>query len=92
MPDDDTTDPRYKQIAGAALQYARAELGDEIARLTKENAALKKQLQPSAGGHGPAGAADDGRGSPLRLALARARTLALFLGLLSRAAVSTSPQ
>jgi cation transporter-like permease len=84
----ETTDPRYRKMAEAALGYARAEFEDEVKKLRKENAELKaaaaKALRaPAAGGHGPAPAEDDGTRSPLALALTRARALALFLVFLS---------
>ena len=94
----ETTDPRYRKMAEAALGYARAEFEDEIKKLRKENAALKEAAAKAlkgegaaagggggggAVGHGPAGVEDDGSLSPLALAVSRAKALAVFLGCLS---------
>ena len=51
----ETTDPRYRKMAEAALGYARAEFEDEVKKLRKENAELKATSSPTAG--------DGGRGS-----------------------------
>ena len=70
------------------MGYARVEFRDEIASLKRENAALKRKVgrKPrgggSAAGHGPV-VEDDPDSSSLLLAVKRARTLALFLLLLS---------
>ena len=81
-------DAGYRDVAERALGYARVEFRDEIASLKRENAALKRKVgrKPrgggSAAGHGPV-VEDDPDSSSLLLAVKRARTLALFLLLLS---------
>ena len=81
-------DAGYREVAERALGYARVEFRDEIASLKRENAALKRKVarKPrgggSAAGHGPV-VEDDPDSSSLLLAVKRARTLALFLLLLS---------
>ena len=81
-------DAGYRDVAERALGYARVEFKDEIAALKRENAALKRKVgrKPrgggSAAGHGPV-VEDDPDSSSLLLAVKRARTLALFLLLLS---------
>ena len=81
-------DAGYRDVAERALGYARVEFKDEIASLKRENAALKRKVgrKPrgggSAAGHGPV-VEDDPDSSSLLLAVKRARTLALFLLLLS---------
>ena len=81
-------DAAYRDVAERALGYARVEFRDEIASLKRENAALKRKVgrKPrggaSAAGHGPV-VEDDPDSSSLSLAVKRARTLALFLLLLS---------
>ena len=81
-------DAAYRDVAERALGYARVEFKDEIASLKRENAALKRKVgrKPrgggSAAGHGPV-VEDDPDSSSLLLAVKRARTLALFLLLLS---------
>lgn len=77
------TDPQYRQMAEAALGYARNEFKDELAALKKENAALKRKTKKSAGhGHGPV-VEENENDSTLILALQRGRALALFLAMLS---------
>ena len=81
-------DAGYRDVAERALGYARVEFKEEIASLKRENAALKRKVgrKPrggaSAAGHGPV-VEDDPDSSSLLLAVKRARTLALFLLLLS---------
>ena len=81
-------DAGYRDVAERALGYARVEFKEEIASLKRENAALKRKAgrKPrgggSAAGHGPV-VEDDPDSSSLLLAVKRARTLALFLLLLS---------
>ena len=81
-------DAGYRDVAERALGYARVEFKEEIASLKRENAALKRKVgrKPrgggSAAGHGPV-VEDDPDSSSLILAVKRARTLALFLLLLS---------
>ena len=81
-------DAGYRDVAERALGYARVEFKDEIAALKRENDALKRKVgrKPrgggSAAGHGPV-VEDDPDSSSLLLAVKRARTLALFLLLLS---------